>query len=123
MIFNQEIVAADVKEEASDDGNNGCLGRIQLRVREGLTGVEIPCPESFDFVFVATGYSQSAHEAILRPLARWFANGERHGLPQTERDYRIKFHEGIVSREAGVWLQGCCEESHGVSLSLLGRFV
>ncbi len=31
------------------------------------------------------------------------------------RDYKVKFAPGAVADDAGVWLQGCCEGTHGVS--------
>ena len=30
------------------------------------------------------------------------------------RDYRVQYRAGAVESSCGIWLQGCCEESHGV---------
>ncbi|TPX13689.1 uncharacterized protein E0L32_005892 [Thyridium curvatum] len=35
------------------------------------------------------------------------------------RDYGVKFTPGSVAEGSGVWLQGCCEGSHGLSDTLL----
>lgn len=65
----------------------------------------------FDLVFVGTGYTRQAHAEILQPI--------QHLLEDTyssvERDYRLKLKKGVVGPDCGIWLQGCCETSHGVS--------
>ncbi|KLU86076.1 L-ornithine 5-monooxygenase (L-ornithine N(5)-oxygenase) [Magnaporthiopsis poae ATCC 64411] len=35
------------------------------------------------------------------------------------RDYRVQFSPGSVAAGSGVWLQGCCEGTHGLSDTLL----
>lgn len=69
-----------------------------------------------DLVVVASGYTRNAHEDIL--------NGVRHLLPGGEeedkrwtvgRNYKVDFEKDAVSNDAGVWLQGCNESTHGVS--------
>lgn len=115
MTFNKEITAADIEEATAEDENNQQRGNVQLQARDSLAGEEMTWPEKFHFVFVATGYSVSAHQAMLRPLRRLFVEGETCGFPETERNYRVKFHKDVVRRDAGIWLQGCCEQSHGVS--------
>ena len=66
-------------------------------------------------VFVATGYVRNAHEEMLRDtrelLPSWH---EGQKFPVT-RDYRVKFDEEKIEGQAGVWLQGCNEATHGVS--------
>lgn len=70
-----------------------------------------------DLVFVASGYQRDMHEEILRDC--------RGLLPQSndkfevERDYSVRFGEGKVAKDAGVWLQGCNEQTHGLSDTLL----
>lgn len=65
-----------------------------------------------DVVIVAAGYRRDAHKDLLKPL--------RHLLPDTgqqysvARDYKVKFRDGTIRNEAGIWLQGCNENSHGV---------
>ena len=70
-----------------------------------------------DAVLLATGYVRSAHEELLRSL--------EHLRPHTDevwrvrRDYRVEMDERKVSTDAGVWLQGCNESTHGLSDTLL----
>ncbi len=35
------------------------------------------------------------------------------------RDYSVKFEPGSVHEDAGIWLQGCNESTHGLSDTLL----
>lgn len=70
-----------------------------------------------DVVIAATGYRRDAHEDLLRPARHLLPGPDRRF--QVERDYRVKFRDGAVSDDAGVWLQGCNENTHGVSKSLV----
>lgn len=70
-----------------------------------------------DAVFVATGYYRDVHETLLQDARHVMAGGEVEGAKwQVQRDYRVKFAEQSVGEGAGVWLQGCCESTHGVSV-------
>lgn len=74
-------------------------------------------PLEFDAVMVATGYQRNSHEAMLdkvRSLQPAVGSGWASG-----RDYRISLDDAKVSTEAGIWLQGCNEQTHGLSDSLL----
>lgn len=68
-----------------------------------------------DALMVATGYQRDAHEDILRnvshlrPVSKWTPG----------RDYRVELDPRKVSAQAGIWLQGCNEKTHGLSDSLL----
>jgi L-ornithine N5-oxygenase len=74
-----------------------------------------------DYLFTATGYFRNIHESIL-------ASTKDLLLPREEsldgpvfpvsRDYRIEFDEDKVDNGAGIWLQGCNEGTHGVSVYL-----
>lgn len=87
-----------------------------------------------DLVIAATGYQRNAHVGILKnawdllpkatPGGLEFGNGISGWNVNTEqgerkmavgRDYKVKFAPGAVAEDAGVWLQGCCEGTHGVS--------
>ncbi|KAL2072016.1 hypothetical protein VTL71DRAFT_11359 [Oculimacula yallundae] len=73
-----------------------------------------------DAVFVATGYERNAHEGMLiktRDLLSETAR-ELKKFP-VRRDYKIAFDENKVAANAGVWLQGCNESTHGLSDTLL----
>ena len=87
-----------------------------------------------DVVLVASGYRRNAHEDILRPVQSSFATNDDNDsrdiangngrvrnsnvdrAPLVERDYRIRFRKEAVSEDAGIWLQGCNESTHGVCL-------
>lgn len=88
-----------------------------------------------DLVIAATGYKRSAHVEMLRgawdllPESRSTGPGFAHGISgwnvETDqgerslavgRDYKVKFSPGAVADESGIWLQGCCEGTHGVRL-------
>jgi L-ornithine N5-oxygenase len=92
-----------------------------------------------DLIICATGYQRRAHLDMLKdawPLLpevdaaaaktsvskdRWLVQtpgaGPQHSTRALEvgRDYGIRFSAGAVAQGSGVWLQGCCEGTHGVS--------
>ncbi|KAF4595713.1 ornithine monooxygenase [Ophiocordyceps camponoti-floridani] len=88
-----------------------------------------------DVIVAATGYQRNAHVQMLR--AAWDMLPEAHSIGKTGtdgwavetdggartltvgRDYGIKFRAGTVAADSGVWLQGCCEGTHGLSDTLL----
>lgn len=75
-----------------------------------------------DLVVVASGYRRDAHEDILRDIQHLVATGDDHEkLPKygIRRDYSVRFKKGAVGPDAGIWLQGCNEETHGLSDTLL----
>ncbi|KAK0936590.1 hypothetical protein LTR29_011828 [Friedmanniomyces endolithicus] len=73
-----------------------------------------------DLVVVASGYRRDAHEDLLQSLRPLMPGGDCKGQSwNVRRDYGVEFREGSVSEAAGVWLQGCNEQTHGLSDSLL----
>jgi L-ornithine N5-monooxygenase len=89
-----------------------------------------------DLVIAATGYQRKAHVDMLKDAwkmlpslqdgvasveprsDRWSVqteDGERRVM-EVSRDYKVKFADGTVAQDSGIWLQGCCEGTHGVSL-------
>lgn len=85
-----------------------------------------------DLVVAATGYRRTAHVDMLKdawnllPEARgesksrsdqWTVStdGGEKRVMEVSRDYKVKFAKGAVAPGSGVWLQGCCEGTHGVS--------
>lgn len=93
-----------------------------------------------DLVICATGYSRTAHLNMLEgtwsllPEAtadqievprrdRWLVETTKGDIPSTRvmevgRNYGVCFSPGSVAPGSGVWLQGCCEATHGVSVDL-----
>ncbi|KAL2193026.1 L-lysine 6-monooxygenase (NADPH-requiring)-domain-containing protein [Corynascus similis CBS 632.67] len=94
-----------------------------------------------DMVICATGYKRNAHVDMLKdawhllPEAasgetgvlrkdRWLvqADGAKNSstrVMEVGRDYGVRFSSGAVAPGSGVWLQGCCEATHGLSDTLL----
>lgn len=94
-----------------------------------------------DLIIAATGYQRTAHVDMLRdawellpkavptpagknPLRRGIAGwdvdtdqGERKLA--VGRNYQVQFKPESVAQGSGVWLQGCCEGTHGLSDTLL----
>lgn len=70
-----------------------------------------------DYVFTATGYLRNAHENMLSEVKNLLpTSAQIEGKFRVGRDYRVSFEQGKVDENAGVWLQGCNEGTHGVSL-------
>ncbi|APA12652.1 hypothetical protein SS1G_03696 [Sclerotinia sclerotiorum 1980 UF-70] len=100
--------------------------RLKIVTEDGDEKVEEEL--DVDYIFTATGYRRDAHVSILEGCEE-LATGEgsdvkgENGLVKGKwavgRDYRVKMVEGRVQNEAGIWLQGCNESTHGLSDSLL----
>lgn len=96
-LSNRDIVAV------VNDGKT-----VQMTLRDKDTGVEQV--EEYDGVVLATGYNRDGHERLLAPMVDWLS------VQGVERCYRLPMAEGC---HANVFLQGCCEETHGLSDTLL----
>ena len=95
-----------------DPGDNDRL-RLHIKHDERLLTRE------FDAVILATGYTRDMHENLLAPARYLLPGGDAPGKAwEVERTYRVVFEEGKVKEDAGIFLQGCCEHSHGVGLPL-----
>ena len=94
-----------------------------------------------DLVIAATGYKRTAHIDMLADVlhgrsrasyeemyavksCNWPASPisessdlTGHGTLEVGRNYRVKFPTTEVAADAGIWLQGCCERTHGVSIN------
>lgn len=72
-----------------------------------------------DAVVLATGYVRNAHEDMLRSARHLIPGGGAPNKPWTVgRDYRVQMDSRKVSSSAGVWLQGCNENTHGVRIPI-----
>ncbi|CAJ96465.1 L-ornithine 5-monooxygenase [Cupriavidus necator] len=69
--------------------------------------------QRYDAVILATGYRRELHQSLLAPLASYLDDAKGF---QADRDYRLQMAPGC---QAGVFLQGCCEATHGLSDTLL----
>ncbi|KAL2134014.1 hypothetical protein VTI74DRAFT_1219 [Chaetomium olivicolor] len=94
-----------------------------------------------DLVICATGYKRTAHVDMLKDTwhllpevaagendiprkDRWLVQtGEAEQsstrVMEVGRDYGVRFSNGAVASGSGIWLQGCCEATHGLSDTLL----
>lgn len=95
----RDVQAADGKE-------------IEMRVRDRMDGDA--AVERFDAVVLATGYRRDAHYTLLDPLSE--ALGQPVEQCEVARDYLLATPAHFQPR---IYLQGCCEDSHGLSDTLL----
>lgn len=87
-------------------------GQLHLRLRDTNTGEVTTSDAAFDLVILATGYTRNAHETLLDPTRHLLESGNY----DVGRNYQVKYKADEVSSDCGIWLQGCCEGSHGVSV-------
>jgi L-ornithine N5-monooxygenase len=99
MLTRREVVAATARPDG--DGVTLALANLDDGSRE---------ERRYDAVLLATGYRRRIHEALLQPMEPWLTGGE------VGRDYRLPTVPGC---SVGLYLQGCCEATHGLSDSLL----
>ena len=86
-------------------------GRTRLELKNTLTGHVSMSQSAFDLVIVATGYVRNVHEALLKATKDLLQTGKY----DIGRDYKVKYKKDAVANNCGIWLQGCCQDSHGVS--------
>ncbi|APD11329.1 hypothetical protein UC34_15545 [Pandoraea vervacti] len=90
-------------QEARAHGNH-----VTLHMHERLSGRAVT--QHYDVVVLATGYERRTHEALLADVAPWLDGFEG------ERDYRLRAQNNF---QPGIYLQGYCEPTHGLSDTLL----
>ncbi|KAL8725249.1 MAG: hypothetical protein Q9181_006483, partial [Wetmoreana brouardii] len=75
----------------------------------------------FDAVILATGYVRDLHNRMLKPLEHLLPKFSSGGKGESakwsvDEHYRVVFPSDCVDNsQAGVWLQGCNEKTHGAS--------
>ncbi|KAK1980652.1 L-ornithine 5-monooxygenase [Colletotrichum cereale] len=144
MLFGRDIT--QVTESKETDRLQLHVRRLESACdgpEDGFVG-QLPGDEvlDVDLVVAATGYQRNAHIDMLRdswsllPEAPPAGNaGDRELVDGWEicgpdatsgsrklevgRDYRVRYAPGAVAPDAGVYLQGCCEATHGLSDTLL----
>ena len=110
---NRQVIKTRTVQE---NGEEKIILQLQKLRDDGSLGHEAE-DMAVDAVFFATGYVRNAHEDILkstRTLLPKIHQGEGARFP-VRRDYKVDFDERKVAANAGVWLQGCNETTHGVS--------
>lgn len=126
------------REIASVDESADSL-RLRLRlIDESLALGDLGVEEvvDADLVIAATGYQRSAHLDMLRDswgmlpevgakedesVSGWQVCEDQQACSrklEVGRDYRVQYAPGTVAPDSGVYLQGCCEMTHGVSLQV-----
>ena len=85
-----------------------CAEGIGLALRHQANGAEEHA--EFDAVVLATGYRRDDHKRLLAGVADHIDDYT------VERDYRLRTTGGFLPK---IYLQGCCEDSHGLSDTLL----
>lgn len=93
--------------------------RVRVHLNSAKNGVAGEPQEALDVdaLMVATGYSRNAHEELLGSVQRLRPAGQTEWT--AARDYKVDLDATKVSPQAGIWLQGCNEKTHGLSDSLL----
>jgi L-ornithine N5-oxygenase len=85
--------------------------KVRLKLRNTRTGELVDSgDDAFDAVIFGTGYSRDVHHTMLKPVKSLM----KDGCCSVGRDYRVVFREGAVAEDAAIFLQGCCEATHGV---------
>ena len=72
---------------------------------------------SVDAVILATGYIRDVHTEMLKECQA--INGSHDGVWTPERDYKVKLNREFVEDDVQIYLQGCNEQTHGLSDTLL----
>lgn len=121
--------------DTSGDGMELRVQRLQDSALDGFVDTADEEVLEADLVIAATGYQRNAHVGMLRGAWELLPKAQAGGLEfgkgisgwnvETDegerkmavgRDYKVKFAPGAVNDEAGVYLQGCCEGTHGVRI-------
>lgn len=89
--------------------------KARLKLRNTTNGDTFLSDTAFNLIIVATGYVRNAHESMLESTRHLLKTGKY----DVGRDYRVKYRKDAVADDCGVWLQGCCQDSHGLSDTLL----
>jgi L-ornithine N5-oxygenase len=91
--------------------DSGDQNKLSLRIDQNAESKW----HTFDAVIMATGYSRDSYAQFLAPVRHLMPGGDVPGKTwEVKRDYRVVFAAGAVDEDAGVYLQGCCEQTHGV---------
>ena len=85
--------------------------QIRIRLRDTSNGQISLSDSCFDLVILGTGYERKGHETLLEPTKPFL----QEACFTVERNYRVKYRKDAVAETCGIWLQGCCEDTHGVS--------
>jgi L-ornithine N5-oxygenase len=82
--------------------------RIGITTRNAVNGTVLS--KAFDVIILATGYSRNGHRDLLAGVRDYIDNFA------VDRQYRLATKDNFLP---GIYLQGCCEDTHGLSDTLL----
>ncbi|KAF2859919.1 L-ornithine 5-monooxygenase [Piedraia hortae CBS 480.64] len=95
----------------------GCCdidGAVELTLRD-RSGRKADERLKADLVVVASGYVRDSHVDLLADLSHVMPKGGW----KVKRDYSVDFVPDTVDEKSNIWLQGCNEQTHGLSDTLL----
>ena len=108
------------RKVVSVSGTNNKSGPVTLHIENTSTAPSTTEKMDFDLVYVAAGYDRNAYEYMLRDCRHLMPGGDAADKKwSVARDYSVEFEAGKMEDDAGVWLQGCNEMTHGLSDTLL----
>ncbi|KAJ3052444.1 hypothetical protein HK097_006265 [Rhizophlyctis rosea] len=110
VLHSHDVVGAKINEDGSITLQYKMLAAD--RTRSVGTLYEL----TYDAVFLGTGYEHGAHLDILKPMEEYLVKSNVYEGYEIGRDYKVETKEGCG---VGVWLQGACQDSHGLSDTLL----
>lgn len=116
----QQIFNVFYRQRVAGEARHSFLRRHEVSaVRAAPQGVHLALHDlntdqrsgrDYDVVILATGYGRDSHKTLLAPLAEYL------GDYAVDRNYRL---QGTPELKPGIFLQGACETSHGLSDTLL----
>lgn len=83
---------------------------VVLTLRDLDLAADAAPPQTYDAVILATGYERDGHRQLLEPVAPYLRDFA------VDRQYRLLAQPSF---QPGIFLQGACEASHGISDTLL----
>ncbi len=116
---HQILPSREVIKVSSGESQNGRKLNLTIKNNNPLRSPVGADQETLevDAVLLATGYVRNAHEELLRSLEHLRPPGTDQW--RVHRDYKVEMDGSKVSADAGIWLQGCNESTHGLSDTLL----
>lgn len=99
------------------DGSKGHALDLVVRAVGSCRSREAPEVIPVDAVILATGYVRDVHNTMLKDCQE--INGTRNGEWSADRDYKVQLNRNMVEEDVQIYLQGCNENTHGLSDTLL----
>ncbi|KNC99504.1 uncharacterized protein SPPG_04897 [Spizellomyces punctatus DAOM BR117] len=121
MMYMQRLPGSETRPKHALMPNHSILdmhkssGGITLTLRDSRSDNTTGYERTFDAVFLGTGYERFAHLDVLQPVLPYL-NKDQDNKIVVGRDYRVSTTNAC---RAGIYVQGCCEDTHGLSDTLL----